>query len=427
MTGKTTCAGGVVDCAADSAKDDGTTCTTGSCTRGECRENVTVSSESNISTTAISTGRVCAESVAYAVTALTATTATLSSEPVAGCLEPGDEVMLINMQGTPTTTPNIGVFELLHVQTVVGDVVTFTTSKAKFYGSADNSDADIGAAPGQQRVVLQRVPTFGKLTIANGSTLTASAWDGSTGGIVAVRANSFTIDGTVSARGLGYRAGRWSRDDGACAVSVHTEQGESIGGVGMASTAANGGGGGGIGEGTQSYNSDAPVNGSAGHGTAGAAGGNFKGRAEALPGGTYGVADGSRITLGSGAGGNLTCAIGTFEPHLITVSEGHGGGAIALFGGSITVSATGALTANGTLVRSTASSGGYILLRGTAIDFSTGSVAALGPTATNVLPDNNPETPVTNVGGDGRIAVQYVTSVNGTSTPAAHTAQIAMP
>jgi hypothetical protein len=226
------CAGGVVACAASGAANDGTSCgdAGGTCTRGSCAPDVTLGADGGVvdlSTTTITPGRTCADSQSYAVTGLTSTTATLGAAPNAGCLAAGDEVLLINLQGTPTATPNIGVFELLTVQTTAGATVTFTTAKVNFYGQDAGDDTNIGTGAGQQRVAIVRIPRFGALTISSGATLTSGAWNGQTGGVMAVRANAFTIDGTVSAYNLGYRDGFWSQDS-ACALSTQTQSGESI-------------------------------------------------------------------------------------------------------------------------------------------------------------------------------------------------------
>src|SRR5207244_9409520 len=124
-------------------------------------------------------------------------------------------------------------------------VVTFASAKTKQFGEA--ADSNIGTATANQKVMLMRVPNFGKLTIAAGKTVTAAAWDGLKGGVVAFRTNALTLEGTIDARTLGYRGGRWSRDDGDCKDSVQTEAGESIAGPGDATSVGNGGGGGGIG------------------------------------------------------------------------------------------------------------------------------------------------------------------------------------
>ena len=77
-------------------------------------------------------GRICSnggDGVSYEVTALTATTATLRSSPAGGCLKIGDELMLINLQGSAGTTGN---HELLRIQNLSANLVTFSSAKTKF-------------------------------------------------------------------------------------------------------------------------------------------------------------------------------------------------------------------------------------------------------------------------------------------------------
>ena len=173
-------------------------------------------------------GRTCAEAPEFSVTALAATSATLGSAPADDCLAPGDEVLLINLQGAGDKTDNVGNWELLTIKSLANAKVTFTAPKQRTYGDPADTDAAIGTGAQAQKVALVRVPHFGALTIADGQTLTAAAWDGALGGVVALRAVSLDVAGTISAAGLGYRSGRWSTDNSDCDDNVTTEAGESI-------------------------------------------------------------------------------------------------------------------------------------------------------------------------------------------------------
>ncbi|MDC0709814.1 Ig-like domain-containing protein [Stigmatella sp. ncwal1] len=92
------------------------------------------------------------------------------------------------------------------------------------------------------------VPQYQKLTLTPRGVLTAQDWNGSTGGVVAVAADTVQLDGTITARGKGLRGGQ-VRSDGA---TVTAEGGEGIHGGFSApgsrsersgrSAAANGGG-----------------------------------------------------------------------------------------------------------------------------------------------------------------------------------------
>ena len=121
----------------------------------------------NINNTAHASGRTCGDAVRYSVSALTANTATTTVAPTSNCITTGDEVMLINLQGTGSYTQNIGNYEFLRVQGVVGSVVTFTTNKTKYYGSTTGSDSGLGTTDGTQRVMLMRVPNYTNVTIGS--------------------------------------------------------------------------------------------------------------------------------------------------------------------------------------------------------------------------------------------------------------------
>ena len=111
--------------------------------------NISISTTINISTTAVAGGRTCADAISYSVIALTTTTATLSSTPVAGCLKTeaangtgnGDKLMLINEQGYGGNNSNVGNYEIVTAQSVSGNVVTFKTAKANHYGTTSGGDA----------------------------------------------------------------------------------------------------------------------------------------------------------------------------------------------------------------------------------------------------------------------------------------------
>ena len=161
----------------------------------------------NISSSASKiTGRACVDAPAYGVASLGSTTAYLSSSPASGCLKAGDEIMLINVQGSAESTYNTGVYEFLRVASVSGSSVLFTTMKSNWYGNGFHSDLNIGTGAGQQRVMLIRVPNYQNVTV-NG-TLTISAWNGSQNGLLAMRVSgTLSGNGIISANTAGFRGG----------------------------------------------------------------------------------------------------------------------------------------------------------------------------------------------------------------------------
>src|SRR3990170_4627757 len=185
--------------------------------------SITISSDTNINTTNSISGRACTDggdAVNYSVTALTSTTATLESSPSAGCLATGDEVLLINLQGSSTSYVNVGNHETLRVSSVSSNVVTFTTAKVKYYGANASDDTSIGLAASNQIVMLQRVPNYTSVSINNsGTDFTPDEWVSPTGavnnragegGTMFFRANgtvSISSGTTINANAKGYIGG----------------------------------------------------------------------------------------------------------------------------------------------------------------------------------------------------------------------------
>ena len=125
--------------------------------------------------------------------------------------------------------------------------------------------------------------------------------------------------------------------------------------------------------------------------------------------------------MGSGCGGNLTCNGVAHPPSLVPDGE-QAGGIVVLLGGNVAVSASGAITANGQSIDDrTASSGGYVLVRGGVVSLGTSQVMTEGGVTTRN------DAGFANAASAGFIAVLYKTSVTGTTAPAAFTQQVANP
>jgi hypothetical protein len=82
--------------------------------------------------------------VSYNVVSFNAagTEATLSTtpsysvgNPSISCLYPGDEVLIINLQGTSTAYSNVGNYETLRIESINSNVITFKTAKTRYYGN----------------------------------------------------------------------------------------------------------------------------------------------------------------------------------------------------------------------------------------------------------------------------------------------------
>ena len=392
------------------------TCVAGACVFEQCLGTTTLETLVNLSTTPISAERQCAEAPAFAVTALSVSGATLSAS-ASGCLANDDEVLLINLQGSAASTANVGAWELLKVSVVAGDTVTFASNKQRNYGAASNSDADVGTGQSQQRVALIRVPRFGVLDVRALGTLTANPWDGQLGGVIALRAGKLQLAGKIDGSALGYRGGRFSQDDSNCSDSIVTDAGESIAGIGTLSTLANFGASGGIGAGNTLFNSNTPLLATPGHALPGEAGSNFGGRTANTPGGTYGSSNGSRLTLGSGPGGGLTCDnASVHDPVLTSPFGGKAGGIVLLLADEVSLTETGRISASPPpATRDIAFAGGYVLIRGQSLTLGTGQVSALGGIGKGV---NGNTLNITKQAGSGYVTLD-APSITGSTTPAA--------
>jgi len=389
----------------------------------------------NLSTDTLASGRSCADGVSYSVTTLAAGYAILSETPAACCLGMGDEVLLINLRGDSGATANVGNYEFLTVDYVTMSTVHFTLPKSNFYGSGGSNDADIGTGAGQQRVMLMRIPTYTDVTINGGAVLSADAFDGLKGGLLALRATGgIYVNGEIDMRGAGYRGGAATCYD-VMNYRNRAQAGESISGPGpagqrsdsmptsvtwTAAAAANSGGGGaGCYHSTNCESSGA----AGGYGTAGDDApcpcASFCFTACNLDGDggvVYGSQDlSAEIFLGSGGGGS-----GHRIDHCGSPTPGvAGGGAVMLLGGSVVVTGRiyvdGLQASAGAYESGGAGSGGSVYISGGGVDVGTDLITAQGGPAA-ISPAE------ATAGGDGRIMLEDSSGAPvGTTLPVAYT------
>jgi hypothetical protein len=365
----------------------------------------------NLTTARLTEGRTCAEGPQYAVAALAGATASLAEIPMGDCLAAGDEVMLLNAQGTPADFARVGTWELMRVASVAAQAVTFTAAVTRDFGSPEAG----------QKLLLARVPRFDELRVLSGTVLRSAPWNGTTGGLLVLRARSLRIDGDVSAATMGYRQGRWSQGTASFTDGILTEAGESVSGEGVSSTDRNVGGSGGIDPAVgASHRNDTPISSSPGHAQPGEAGLDTAGHTLGQPGAAYGVADGSRLTMGSGPGGNLTCANDIMAPRLVPQTQ-RSAGIVALFVDTLVVGPEGVIYATPPeQSRGVAFAGGYVFIRGRHLDLREGRVTAKGsrsrsggPTTANMF----------NRGGDGYVVLDATGTIAGTTDPPANVLQ----
>ncbi|MFH2007852.1 MAG: hypothetical protein ABI333_14815 [bacterium] len=343
--------------------------------------------------------------VSHAVQDMGVDRVTLDTTPLA--IQPGDEVFLINLQGSPQDCDTVGVNELLVVSAVLGSQVVFQSNIALTYGvGGGNSDLT------GQHVVVQRVPHFTSVHVAAGATLTAPLWSGAMGGLLVFRVSgALTVEpgGSVSAAGLGFFGGGGLNGTG----TSHGRQGESICGNPQSSSIQPNGGGGGGGKYMNTSDDCGQGGGGAGHAEPGTwrpytqTCVNSGNNAPALNGGgTYGSADLTQAYLGSGGGGGAT------DDHSNTSgSGGRGGGLIVIFASEVVLD--GKITvrgADGTVPgdyqdsgNGGGGSGGTIYLQAGQLS-GTGSLTALGGLGALSVDQWNSSG---GDGGSGRIRIDY--------------------
>ncbi|MFO0563478.1 MAG: hypothetical protein U0269_35975 [Polyangiales bacterium] len=304
----------------------GTVCPAGqSCSMGTCVFGSGATGPLNV------TGTVTVNANAASVNASAGSSmGTISN--VVGMIAAGRQVLLHQTQGA---AGSVGQYEYARVQSVVGSMVAFDRALANSYTTGGSSRAQI--------VVVEE---YTALTMAAGSTLTAPAWNGTTGGLLALDiqgAVTIPATATITMNGRGFRGashGCFYR----CQTGV---QGESSQGAGSATTASNGAGGGG-----GSLGQDGSCGGGGGYGAGGATGAAGSGAGgcgpgtTSQPGGVGGAGAGSAdlrtAFFFGGAGGEG----GGDEDGAFPGAGGNGGGAIFLRASSV-ASFAGTITANG--------------------------------------------------------------------------------
>ncbi len=328
----------------------------------------------------------------------------------------GDEVLIIQMQGTGSPD-----YEFKHITDINTCWLTLDEN-LEFTYTTPNSAAQV-----------LRVPQYQNVTVQNGGILTANAWNGTTGWIIALRVSgTLTVEagGVIDMSARGFRGGLGgTKSNSQC----NGWNGESYPGPSWQTPGDNnktpvngGGGGGGLG---QCGGGQGGGGGGGGYGSPGLKYVPNQGSAAADPGGAYGLGDLSQIFLGSGGGGGGS-APGNSGAQGGT--GGAGGGAIIIFGRII--NSSGSIVSNGQNGGNAfhiptyeeggggGGSGGSIKLVGQQVIIgSSVSATGGGPGQGSLNGDNFQEWG--GYGGDGRIHIEYG-SISGSTTPVANTQQV---
>ena len=360
-------------------------------------------------------GRTCSDggdAVSYSVLEfLDASSARVTPAPAEGCLASGDEALLVNLQGTSSASANVGRHEFLAVASGEGDVVRFAQPKQGSYGDGANDDLNLGLTRTQQRVILQRVPHYKSVLVPAGQVLTARAWDGTRGGVLAFRVQERLIAaGSIDMAARGFAGG-----DATLTAATSGAAGESLSGLGARARTANASGGGG-GAGDSLCDTFGFSGAGGGHAQSGADGLSW---CSGIAGASYADTDHPRMGSGGGSGGTDN----TLSNNPWGGRGGFGGGIILLSAREIyvygTIDASGGSgegDANACPDRESPSScwdysgpggggaGGYVALEGLTVELGKRYVRALGGTGGNGLAN------FAGSGGAGGAGVVRVTS-----------------
>ena len=331
--------------------------------------------------------------VAFAVQGLDGTRVELGVAPDG--IEAGDEVLLYVAQGSPGDHADVGSYAIAQVASVEAEALVLDAAPAL---EIDRS------------MVVQRLPHYGEVLIHAGGALTAGAWNGETGGVLAMRVSgTLTIEagGRLTVAGLGYAGGPMGGS-----YNVDGYQGESLEGVGI------GGASSGLG-----YNeSNGAYAGNLGGGGCNVAGGggehaggatastSWNGTATAPQAGeTYGEESLAQLLFGSGGGAVVNLG-GSSGP------GGAGGGVLLVEAGAIVAEGAGAIDAGGAAATAWAAgsytygagggAGGSLLLRTETLTLDEGAVVANGGAGYAAVTRPGGD------GGEGRIRIDCG-SVNG--------------
>lgn len=336
-----------------------------------------VSGSTNVQTGSCA-GRATADAIATAISSTAA--AGSNAITVASCsgINGGDEVILIQMVGT-----GAGNFESKTVSSCNSTTLNLTASTTNAYTNDGSSEPQV-----------VRVPQYTTVTVNSGGTMTVSAWNGTTGGVLFFRAStSVTVSSggiiDLNGTGLGGGAGGSAGSGGAGG-----DEAGSNGTVGSAGSAGSTGTGSGAGGGGSTAGAGGPggvgqaQGGGGGSGMGGPGGGGSYGSAGTSNNGASanGGAGGRNTAFAAGAAGTGGSAGSTYgAAALTTIFAGSGGGGGAGgYGGGGGAGVNGGLASNrggaggAGSAGAAGGTGGGILYVGTPTYTNSGTVRANG-------------------------------------------------
>jgi len=237
-------------------------------------------------------GRATADAVNFVSTVNTiagSSSITLSTAPTG--LSVGDEVLIVNLQGSFSNYADVGEYETHRIASIDGNTLNF--SDGPLVNGFDGTT---------QKIMVQRVPNYSSVLVSGGATLTTSAWNGTKGGVLFLKSNgTFTVTGSINMNGKGYRGGGNARLGGESFCFYNGGTGGTYASAGLVGTCGGGGGGGGI---TSASPGCVGYAGGTGGSIGGGGGGGGSNWWEGSTGGTAGAGGGGGYgTFGYGGGG----------------------------------------------------------------------------------------------------------------------------
>lgn len=206
------------------------------------------------STVSVNTYTRVTANVAAGATSITVANSDLTDGVYGYSLSPGDLILIMQMQGASVNTTNTtaygeitsynnaGLYEFACVSAVPGTTsITVTLPLMNAYSASGNTQ-------------VLRVPRFTSLTVATVGSIVAPAWNGATGGVVAIETTASIALSTASAinvSGRGFRGGALDNNSSTAGSGPITtyrstsgndgaEKGESIAGSATAYDVLNG-------------------------------------------------------------------------------------------------------------------------------------------------------------------------------------------
>ena len=297
----------------------------------------------------------------------------------------GDKILIHQTRGT-----GAGTKQETEIESYTAGTIT----------TSDNLNFSYNSTGANKAQVLVR-KEYTNITINSGFTLTAKAWDGTVGGIIAYMASG-TVTGTenITATGKGFRGGA-----GKGAGQGFGNSGEGTEGASVQQASANGNGGGG---GQETSSGDAGGGGGA-NGGAGSNGTKTGSATGGAGGNVAGTADLTTIVFGGGGGGG--------QSDDSTSGAGGNGGGIIFIAGATIAEITGLFSSNGNAGQASGQAGGggggggSILLKAQTATLGTNKVTSTGASGGDTVGADG------GAGGTGRIHLDYSSSFTGTTNP----------